>query len=65
MNIAGEVGIHSMYSGFECTLQDENRSELIKVDTNLSGNRLINTYFIQKDPSVSTTTKCHDGHLPN
>ena len=30
MNIAGEVGIHSMYSGFECALQDENRSELIK-----------------------------------
>jgi len=30
MNIAGEVGSHSMYSGFEYALQDENRSELIK-----------------------------------
>ena len=30
MNIAGAVGSHSMYSGFEYALQDENKSELIK-----------------------------------
>ena len=30
MNAAGEVGIHGMYSGFECALQDENEGELIK-----------------------------------
>ena len=46
MNIAGEVGSHSMYSGFEYALQDENKSELIKMATNLSGSSLINTYFI-------------------
>ena len=46
MNIAGEVGIHSMYSGFECALQDENSSELIKSGYEFGGTRLINTYFI-------------------
>ncbi len=30
MNLAGEVGGYSMYSGFEYALQDENQSELIK-----------------------------------
>ena len=29
MNIAGEVGSHSMYSGFEYALQDVYKSELI------------------------------------
>tara|TARA_B100000683_G_C12402126_1_gene520180 strand:+ start:91 stop:1086 length:996 start_codon:yes stop_codon:yes gene_type:complete len=32
MNIAGEVGSYSMYSGFDFALHDENRAELIKSD---------------------------------
>ena len=32
MNVAGEVGSYSMYSGFDFALHDENRAELIKSD---------------------------------